>query len=148
MTNAAVWMPHAGHLIIGNKCQFHLATAINGYLISTVGEYVPDSVVRAILRRSRGRETSLRGDAEERDFGFEEIGYGRLYETMVFHATPTDEPNSCCPYRMASPVELDMGAYNTPEAAYRGHLAMVQKWGAEPNTLECEEEQHAPHPDV
>ena len=35
-----IWMGHAGHFILGHKCRFHLSTYVNGYIVSTVGEYV------------------------------------------------------------------------------------------------------------
>lgn len=122
-----IWMPHAGHFICSKDCRFHLNTYVNGYIISTIGEYVPDSRIRKIIRDSRGRQTNLQGDAEEADFGFEEIGYQRLYETMVFYGRKNK--SGCCPYEMTSGSELDMKGYNTAEAAYRGHLAMLKKWG-------------------
>jgi hypothetical protein len=123
-----IWMPHAGHFIGSAYCRFHLNTYVNGYIISTVGEYVPDSQVRRILRESRGRLTDLRGDAEEAEFGFEELGYHRLYETMVFRAVKRIAKETCCPYRMQSGSELDMRGYNKAEDAYRGHLSLLRKW--------------------
>mgnify|MGYP001573416035 FL=1 len=62
------WMPHAGHLIVGQHCRFRLNTHVNGYIISTVGEYMPDSAIRKIYRQSRGMKLDLQGDAEEMDW--------------------------------------------------------------------------------
>ena len=121
-----VWMPHAGHLIVGNDCRFHLNTYVNGYIVSTVGEYVPDKPVRDILRRRRGTETNLIGDAEKAEFGFEEIGLNRLYETMVFKAKPSGD--RCCPWMAADWGGVDSDGYNEAGDAYEGHLAMVEKW--------------------
>ena len=50
------WYGNAGHFICGHSCRFHLCTKVGSYLISTVGEYVPDSFVRAILKESRNGE--------------------------------------------------------------------------------------------
>ena len=125
-----VWMPHAGHFICANHCRFHLNTYVNGYIISTVGEYVPDSAVRKIARETRGRPTDLQGDAEEDEFGFEQLGNNRTYETMVFKARKSDY--RCCPYEMAVPNELDFQGYLDSGAAYKGHLAMVKKWQKKP----------------
>ena len=116
------WMPHAGHFICGNDCQFHINTHVNGYIISTVGEYVPDSAIREI----RGRQTALIGDAEKYDYGFKEIGVGRTYETMVFKAKKSK--NRCCPYEMVSGDDIDFSGFNDPGKAYLGHLRMVSKW--------------------
>jgi hypothetical protein len=121
-----IWMPHAGHFICGSQCRFRLNTYVNGYIVSTVGEYVPDSAVRAILRASRGRKTDLRGDAEEADFGFEDIGVDRKYETMVFKGHKSK--HTCCPYEMVSGENIDFAGYNDPGEAYKGHMKMIRKW--------------------
>ena len=134
-----IWMPHAGHFILGSQCRFKLNTYVNGYIVSTVGEYVPDSAVRTIIRQSRGWLTNKEGDSEEYDFikrtqGGEEIGFNRKYETMVFKATKCDEKDSCCPYRMNG-EELDFEGYNKPEDAYNGHLRMCEKWDKKTNVV-------------
>jgi hypothetical protein len=125
-----VWMPHAGHLVVGNRCRFHLNTYVNGYIVSTVGEYLPDSQVREIIANSRRVTLEGRGDAREADYmrkiGYEEIGAGRIYETMVFKATRSQD--ACCPWRMESGTELDFDGYNDPGKARLGHLAMCEKW--------------------
>lgn len=126
-----VWMPHVGHLIVGRYCQFHLTTYVNGYIVSTVGEYLPDYRVRKIIAESRGISIEGIGDDFDRDYmkkiGFEEIGHNRLYETMVFHAYKTNK-NSCCPYSVNDWCEIDMDSYNKPEDAYDGHLKMCEKY--------------------
>ena len=58
-------------------------------------------------------------------FGFEEIGYNRKYETIVFRAKKSE--NKCCPFKMMS-GEKDMEGYNTADDAYLGHLKMCKKW--------------------
>lgn len=129
------WMPHAGHLIIGHMCRFRLNTHVNGYIISTVGEYVPDSAVRKIYREVRGLPTDKIGGAEEMDFikitggvdGYgEEIGLDRKYETMVFRAMKSKR--KCCPYEMRSADNIDYQGYNLAADAYKGHLKMVAKY--------------------
>lgn len=122
-----VWMPHAGHLCVGRQCQFHLNTYVNGYIVSTVGEYVPDAPVRRIMRESRGRRLDLKGDEERAEFGFEEIGDQRLYETMVFRGGP-DDKWQCCPYVATDWSELEMEGYMTATDAYQGHLKYVAKY--------------------
>ena len=121
-----IWMPHAGHFICGSMCRFRLNTYVNGYIISTVGEYVPDSQVRKISRECRGRQTDLRGDAEEAEFGFEDIGYEHKYETMTF--TARKSTHKCCPYEMESGSEIDFAGYNDAGAAFSGHLQFVEKY--------------------
>lgn len=101
-------MPHAGHFIGGNECRFHLNTYVNGYIVSTVGEYRP--------RGEAGPEVPL--------------GPGRTYETMVFPARErTDEARGCCPYTAADWSELEAEGYNDAEAARLGHLRLVEKYG-------------------
>lgn len=126
-------MPHAGHLIVGQDCRFHLNTYVGSYIVSTVGEYLPDAPVRESL--ARGREVDLVGigDARRADYmkkvGYEKIGYDRLYETMVFGAEQSAD-GLCCPWRMADASELDMAGYNRPEDAFRGHMEMCERWAA------------------
>jgi hypothetical protein len=125
-------MPHSAHLCVSRDCQFHLATYLgNGYIVSTVGEYFPDSQVREIIAKSKKITLEGQGDDRQYDFlkkiGFVEIGCNRLYETMVFHAVK-DKENFCCPYKMAEGSEIDMMPYNTAGGAYKGHLAMCKKW--------------------
>jgi hypothetical protein len=132
------WMPHPGHFIGGNNCRFHLNTYVGEYIVSTVGEYLPDSAVREILAKSRGIELEGKGDYREYDYlkknGYEKLGLDRLYETMVFKAGPSKDP--CCPFRATDFSNLDFDGYNTPEDAFKGHLAMCDKWSQkdqEPN---------------
>lgn len=133
-----VWMPHAGHLCVGNYCQFHLTTRVGKYLISTLGEYWPDSQVRKIHADVHDvkwvRENSLlRGDAWDyaymKRFGFETIGADRKYETMVFKATKVAKGKcAACPFVMENPQDLDFNGYNTAEEAYKGHMKMCLKY--------------------
>jgi len=130
-----VWMPHAGHLIVSDKCRFHLNTKVGKYIISTVGEYWPEREVREIHAKVYDlkwllENKHLLGDnfdnAYIKRFGFVEIGCDRTYETMVFKANKSKY--KCCPYVAASWRELDMDGYKTAEDAYKGHLKMCKKW--------------------
>jgi hypothetical protein len=127
--NLWVWMPHAGHFILGNECRFRLNTYVGKYIVSTVGEYLPDEGVREIYASSRGIPLEGRGEYRRADYmrkiGYEEIGCGRKYETMVFKAHKTKD--KCCPYAMTS-GELDFKGYNTPENAFAGHMKLCRKW--------------------
>jgi hypothetical protein len=125
-----IWMPHPGHFICAAYCRFHLTTCVGDYLVSTVGEWVPDASVRELLAQSNGIVLEGKGDAREADYmrkmGFHEIGAGRRYETMVFAARKADD--ECCPWRMADSTELDFDGYNDAGAARLGHLALCEKW--------------------
>ena len=129
-----IWMPHPGHLIVARDCRFHLNTCVGDFIVSTVGEYLPDSTIRDILAECRGIELQGKGDARLADYmqkiGWQEIGAGRLYETMVFRAAqaPGGAEEECCIYRMADGMEVDMAGYNNPRDAYEGHLEMCEKW--------------------
>lgn len=124
-----IWMPHPGHLIVSRDCRFHLNTYVGGYIVSTVGEWLPDSEVRDILAKSRGIVLKGIGDERRYDFmkkiGFEEIGLDRKYETMVFKAKRID--SECCPWGQSG-HELDLCGYNEPEDATKGHMKLCKKW--------------------
>lgn len=129
-----IWMPHPGHFICASECKFFLTTYVNGYIVSTVGEYFPDAPVREIIAECRGVNLVGQGDARRRDYfkkiGFEPIGSERLYETMVFKAERAQETETCCPYRAIHDEEsnLDFDSYNKPEDAFKGHMEMCEKW--------------------
>jgi hypothetical protein len=130
-----IWMPHAGHLCVGAQCQFHLNTYVGKYIVSTVGEYWPDREVREIHASVYDNEwfrknVSLKGDffdsAYMKKFGFEDLGFGRKYETMVFKAHKGKL--KYCPYEQNSGEEVDMEGYNDAGDAYEGHKKMCNKW--------------------
>ena len=127
-----VWMPHPGHLCVARDCRFHLCTYVGGYIVSTVGEYLPDAPVREILAESRKVSLTGRGDERLTDYmekiGYGEVGAGRKYETMVFKAGPSAE--ECCPYRATNLSELYANGYNDPGVATTGHMELCHKWGS------------------
>jgi hypothetical protein len=129
------WYGSAGHLIVASECRFHLATKVGPWLVSTVGEWVPDSASWHIFAESRGVELEGQGDARRADFlnkvGFMEIGFGRKYETMVFRLG--DERCTAPECDCGMPVvidwsELDSDGYNVRGDAQRGHYEMCEKW--------------------
>lgn len=127
-----VWMGHPAHFICSQWCRFHLATRVGDVIVSTLGEYLPDAPVREIYAECRGVTLEGKGDDRLGDYmdkvGFEEIGAGRLYETMVFKAK--HRPGDCCEWRQADGTDLDFEGYNDPTEAARGHMAMCEKWAA------------------
>ena len=127
-----IWMPHAGHFICGNDCKFHLNTYVGGYIVSTVGELEPDMAVREIKARVRGITLEGMGDARRADamkkLGWDEIGCGRTYETMVFKATKAPKDEGCCPWRQVSGSSVDFEGYNDAESAREGHMKLCEKW--------------------
>lgn len=132
-----VWLPHAAHLIVSRNCRYHLATCVGGYIVSTVGEYVPDEGVREIMAQGRGVTLEGRGDARLADFmakvGFVEIGYGRLYETYVFRARPHDKARGepgCCLFLVDDHQEVDGVGSNDPACAYANHMRLCEEWAA------------------
>lgn len=126
------WHGLPGHFICGDKCQFHLATTVGEYLVSTVGAYLPDAPVRDILAKSRGNELEGKGDDREADFmkkfGFERLGAWGHYETMVFPWTGTVCTDPQCRYgancgtpRPDSYGDLDGERYDGAAEATAGH---------------------------
>lgn len=127
------WFGCAGHLIVSRDCRFHLCTQIDDFLVSTVGEYWPGESVREILASTRGVTLQGRGDAREADYmnkiGFEEIGYGRTYETMVFRTTGDvcAVPGCGCGLPKVNFREVAADGYTTAGAATLGHMALCRQ---------------------
>ncbi len=125
-----VWMPHPGHFICGNDCRFHLNTYVGKYIVSTVGDLWPDSKIREIKARVKGIKIEGIGDAWDADYmqkiGYDTIGVGRTFETMVFRAVKSNR--RCCPWKISSGDNLDFVGYNDPGSASAGHLRLCKKW--------------------
>ena len=123
-------MPHPGHLIVSRDCRFHLNTYVGKYIVSTVGEYLPDYQVREILAESRDIILEGKGDNRLADYmkkmGYEDIGLDRKYETMVFPAKKSKD--KCCPYMMKNANNVDFDSYNSADDATIGHYKMCDKW--------------------
>ena len=98
-------MGHAAHFICGNRCRFHLATYVGKFIVSTVGE-LPEL----------GKDNN----------NFQEIGFGRLYETYVFKAIKSK--NKCCPYEIIVSEEIDAIGANTADKATKNHFKLCNKW--------------------
>lgn len=127
------WMPHPAHFICSFDCRFHLAMRVGRYLISSIGEYFPDAPVREIIAESMEIELKGRGDMRKADFlkriGYQEIGYARKYETMVFYASLNENPeHQCCPYRIESGNEIESCGANTATEAYNNHMKMCEMY--------------------
>ena len=130
-----IWMPHAGHFICGDRCRFHLSTYVGKYIVSTIGEMWSERGPREIhagvydpqwLEENKHLKGDVFDSAYMKKFGYEEIGAGRKYETMVFKAKKTTD--KCCPWQMVSGNDLDADGYNDAGEAYKGHLKMCKKW--------------------
>ena len=124
---------HAAHFICGHNCRFHLATLVGKFLVSTVGELVPDESSREIYARSKGVALKGRGDERLYSFlkkhGFVELGYQRTYETMVFKAGKPCIAKHChCGLPAIDGSELDFAGYNNAKAATDGHRKLCLKW--------------------
>ena len=131
------WFGNHGHFILGRDCRFHLATLVGPWWVSTVGELLSDLTSREIIASSRGIELEGRGDERRADYmrkiGWEEIGAGRTYETMVFAAGEERCAAEGCGCGMPIPADwsdLDSDGYNDAGSATRGHYAMCEKWAA------------------
>lgn len=129
------WYGTAGHLCVGRFCQFHLCTLVGPWLVSTVGEYVPDAMTRELFAKFRGIELQGKGDERYYDWmnknGFEEIGYMALYETMVFRAgAPCTAPECNCGMPELIGSDLDCNRYKRRDEATKGHVATCEKWAA------------------
>lgn len=128
------WFGNAGHFICSRNCQFHLCTQVGKYLVSTVGEFLPEEGVREILAKSRKLDLQGKGDERLADWmkknGFEDIGCDRKFETMVFLAgKPCDRKGCGCGMPLPDNwSELDFSGYNTVGEATNGHMEMCRKY--------------------
>jgi hypothetical protein len=104
-----IWMPHAAHFCASDDCRFHLATYVGGYIVSTVGEYVP----KGSVSQPKGKQ-------------FMEVGPHRLYEAMVFVAEPST--NKCCPWAVRTFASLQTEGSNSAPHAYQTHLRLCKEW--------------------
>lgn len=126
-----VWLPHPAHFICSDSCRFVLATKVGRYIVSTVGEYVPDEPVREIHCQVYGIKLVGMGYARLADYmkkvGYQELGVARTYETMVFKCVK-DRENKCCGWKISALEQLDFSGYNNPEQARKGHYMLCNKW--------------------
>lgn len=141
-----IWYGHAGHLIVSASCRFHLLTWVNGYIVSTVGEYFPDREIRRCMKSDDDELRGLKGDDFDhkyfKKYGFEEIGCERKYETMVFIAKKCD--CGCDEYKPAYYDCLDFKGYNTSKEASQGHYEFCETWdkAASPWAMKCSPDWH------
>lgn len=128
------WFGNVGHFICGFDCRFHLCTLVGAHLVSTVGQLFPDAPVRELYAESRGVTLVGRGDARRADYmnkiGYEEVGYQRTFETMVFRAGEIcSHPDCGCGMPKLETAEaLDFRGYNSAGDATRGHMELCEKW--------------------
>lgn len=104
-----IWMGHAAHFILGHECQFKLATEVGGFVVSTVGEL---------------KYPKLPGVIQKEEF--EDLGWNRKYETMVFKSKKSNL--LCCPYIMDLPAEIDFLPANDADTATKNHYKLCEKW--------------------
>ena len=123
-----IWMPHAGHFCCADRCEFKLNTYVGKYIVSTVGEYRPDSDVIKICYPELSH---LKGEVLKykyiNEYSCEDIGANRKFETMVFKAIKSGY--KCCPYKIVG-IELDFKGYDLAKEACQGHLKLCKKWSA------------------
>lgn len=137
------WFGCPGHFICSFDCRFHLCTRVGNFLVSTVGEMFPDAPVREIFARTRGIALTGMGDERKNDYmkkiGFDDIGYKRKYETMVFRINDKrcEVPDCGCGLPGVSFSELDCDGYNTAGEATNGHMKICEKWANE-EEIKCQ----------
>ena len=134
------WFGNPGHFICAQNCRFHLCTLVGNYLVSTVGELWFERPTREIHAQVHDPKWLARNQSRKGDdfdaayfdrFGYEEIGCGRKYETMVFKAGAPCAAEGCnCGLPTIEPNELDFDIYNDAGSANKGHLEMCQKWSS------------------
>lgn len=98
------------HFIGSASCRFGMTDVVNGYIVSTVGDYRPEF--------ANGEQ--------------ETIGYNRYFETMVFRDSGrrceiSDCPCGCVP-EPADFHEIAFEGYQTEAEARYGHARMVEMY--------------------
>ena len=130
-----IWMPHAGHFILSNKCRFFLNTRVGKYIVSTVGELWPERISREIhaevydpkwLEENKHLLGDYFDNSYFKKFGYQKISLDNEYETMVFRARKSK--HKCCPWGIIVSEQVDFNDYDTSEDAYKGHLKLCKKW--------------------
>lgn len=128
-----VWMGHPAHFICAQDCRFFMSTKVGKFIVSTVGEYLPDENIREIYAQTRNKPLVGRGDARRVDY-MKKIGFESLhlddwkYETMVFDAVPRVEKNNCCPWKIDVQKNHAEKWYKTAEEAHRGHYKLCNEF--------------------
>lgn len=126
-----IWLPNAGHLIIGHECRFHLLTCVGDFIVSTLGEWWPDRQLREVIADSRGIKIEANEDLWDVEYmkkiGFLNIGYERKYESMVFLSEKSPE-SFLYPVTIADWKEIDFIGYNEAKDAWKGHMELCDKW--------------------
>jgi hypothetical protein len=100
------------HFIGSESCHFGLTDVVNGYVISSVGDYRPALFGIAVRER---------------------IGYNRYYETMVFRDSGkrcAEDGCACGRPLIDDYSELGFDGYMTEAQARDGHAAMLAKYAA------------------
>ena len=133
-----VWMPHAGHFILGNRCSFKMNTYVNGYIVSTVGELMQEAYFSKMRKQSDWRSDvyldyimkDVPEDWREYLSRFDCVGDTGFYETMIFKGIPRKDEDEavCCPYEavvVGSPFYEKR--YNLPMDAFKGHIEMCRE---------------------
>lgn len=136
------WFGHAAHLIVSDKCRFHLATKVGKYLVSTVGEYWPERPSREIHAKVYDpkwleENQHLKGDtfdsAYMKRFGFETVGCDRKYETFVFKAGAPCTAKGCdCGLPSIDGSEIDTLPANDAKTATQNHYKLCKKFERQP----------------
>lgn len=99
------WLGHPQHFIAAADCFFRLATELDHYIISTVGDY------------------------RDADNNIKPVGGGKddLFETYVFKKECGLEQKCGCP-TITDWAEVEGVRTNTDVAAERMHLHMIKKY--------------------
>lgn len=127
------WMPHVDS-IIGDDCQFRLCTYVNGYLITTIGEYLPERNILKSIHPLDNKLQTLKGDEFDRYFlskyGYEKIAMGHLYQTQVFIAQKrVEEEDQCCTHhRVKGEYCIESNGYAYAVSATVGHMNLCLEY--------------------
>jgi hypothetical protein len=104
-----IWHGQAGHFVCWRRCVWHLCTEVNGYVISTLGEFFPD------MHHDNLGEMEPMG-----------LTPNEMYESMVFEVM--GHCHCGCGHPTISGSELVTQRYKTPLEARLGHMALIEEY--------------------
>lgn len=107
--------PRASHFIGSESCSFGMTTVVNGYIVSSVGDY---------------RSAAYGGERQTLGAGDDDF-----YETYIFKPGGYCEIEGCHCGGIPRPVtwtEIDGKRFATESECRDGHAAFVEKYAKEP----------------
>jgi hypothetical protein len=132
-----IWMAHPGHYRWADFCRFRLCTYVGNYIVSSVGEYLPNftednldkvNMIDSLIGLAKIRKEYSDDDSDIPGNSYEKlVGSSYLYETIVFKSLENTSECKCC-IAICDDEEIEKNEYNTQELAFAGHYELCEKY--------------------